>query len=76
MKTKLTLACLFFSAVLTAQVTTTPITLHSNGEWGEGQPFGVIPKLFSYDGTNRVYLLENNQVSIIVILSLLFAVLL
>lgn len=66
MKTKLTLACLLFSAVLTAQVTTTPITIHSNLEWGEeGQaPFGVIPKLFSYDGTNRVYLLENNQVSI------------
>lgn len=65
MKTKLTLACLLFSAVLTAQVTTTPITIHSNYEWGdEGRPFGVIPKLFSYDGTNRVYLLENNQVSI------------
>ena len=64
MKTKLTIACLLFNIILMAQVTTTPVTLHSNGEWGEGQPFGVIPKSFSYDGTNRVYLVENNQVSI------------
>ncbi len=66
MKTRLTLACLVFSVVAMAQVNSNPISLHSNVEWeeGEGLPIGVIPKSFSYDGTNRVYLLENNQVSI------------
>ena len=65
MKTKLTLACLLFSTILMAQVNNTPVTILTSGEWEvDGQPFGVIPKSFSYDGTNRVYLLTDNQVNI------------
>ena len=63
MKTRLTPLCLMFSALLTAQISNTPIMLQTNSDSDE-QPFGVIPKSFSFDGSNRVYVIEGEQANI------------
>ncbi len=67
MKTKLTFACLLFSATLMAQVSNLPTVLNLNNErYVSGvSAFGVIPSSLSYDGSNRVYVRsDDNQVAI------------
>ncbi len=64
MKTKLTFACLLFSATLMAQVSNLPTVFNLN-ERIEEYGYGVVPKSLSYDGNNRVYIrLEDNLVGI------------
>ena len=67
MKTKLTFACLLFSATLMAQVSNLPRVLNLNNErYVSGvSAFGVVPSSLSYDGSNRVYVrTDDNQVAI------------
>lgn len=63
MKIKFILLCLLFSVALTAQVTNLPTVLQVNDE--DENPFNVVPKQLSYDGSNRVYIrTADDQVAI------------
>ena len=67
MKTKLTFACLLFSATLMAQVSNLPTVFNLNNERHVSgvSAFGVVPSSLSYDGSNRVYIRsDDNQVAI------------
>lgn len=67
MKTKLTFACLLFSATLMAQVSNLPTVFNLNNERHVSgvSAFGVVPSSLSYDGSNRVYVrTDDNQVAI------------
>lgn len=65
MKTKLTLMCLTLSAMMMAQVNDNPVTIKTDIGWYlDGHPFDIIPKSLSYDGSNRVIMIGENQAEV------------
>ena len=57
--------CLMLSAMLTAQVSDNPVTIKTDIGWYlDGHPFDIIPKSLSYDGSNRVIMIGENQAEV------------
>ncbi len=65
MKTKLTLMCLTLSVMMMAQVNDNPVTIKTDIGWYlDGHPFDIISKSLSYDGSNRVIMIGENQAEV------------